>query len=821
MSQAQPRSPEPEAGISLALAHERSRAISNVRYELGFEIPSERATPIRGRERMQFTLAYASPVTLDFAVPDDHLLSITVAGTPVYAPQVNGHIVVPREVLRAGENALDIEFLAGDVSLNRSADFLYTLFVPARASQAFPCFDQPDLKARYSLTLTVPDTWQVVANGAESGREAAGDRIRVRFAQTEPLPTYLFAFAAGRFLVEESDRNGRHMRMFHRETDAAKVARNREAIFDLHAAALEWLERYTGIPYRFGKFDFVLIPAFQFGGMEHAGAILYNASGLMLDETATQNQLLGRASVIAHETSHMWFGDLVTMRWFNDVWMKEVFANFMAAKIVNPSFPQINHELRFLLAHYPAAYDIDRTEGTNAIRQALANLNEAGSLYGAIIYQKAPTVMRQLEERIGADRMQQGLREYLQRYAFGNATWPDLIDILDRAPAHSRSDELKAESNVSLRTWSEAWVSEEGRPAIRSQLRLSDGKIAEMRFSQADPYQARGLVWPQRLDVTLGYEDGERTIRVDLDGATADARAAHGLAAPLYVLPNGRGRGYGRFVLDKGSLEYLLGQIEAVSDGLTRGSAWVTLWDAMLYREVTPSRFAEVCLRTVGQEPDEQLTQRVLGYLERAYWKFLGSEQRTALAPKVEATLREGLARAQGSSRKSAWFSAFRDMALTPAGVAWMERVWQRKEPVPGLTFSENDEIAMAQELAVRDVSGWAEILRVELERIQNPDRKARFAFVMPALSADPAERDRFVSRLADPDNRRHEPWVLDGLRYVHHPLRAKQSEKYVLPALGMLREIQRTGDIFFPKRWCDAVLDGHAERSTAEAVRH
>ena len=107
------------------------------------------------------------------------------------------------------------------------------------------------------------------------------------------------------------------------------------------------------IPYPFGKFDFVAIPAFQFGGMEHAGKILYNASGLMLDESATQNQLLGRASVISHETAHMWFGDLVTMRWFNDVWMKEVFANFMAAKIVNPSFPNVNHDLRFLLVELP------------------------------------------------------------------------------------------------------------------------------------------------------------------------------------------------------------------------------------------------------------------------------------------------------------------------------------------------------------------------------------------------------------------------------------------------------------------------------------
>jgi aminopeptidase N len=210
----------------------------------------------------------------------------------------------------------------------------------------------------------------------------------------------------------------------------------------------------------------------------------------------------------------------------------------------------------------------------------------------------------------------------------------------------------------------------------------------------------------------------------------------------------------------------------------------------------------------------------VLGYLERTYWKYLGAEERLALAPKLEAVLRGGLANAEGSSRKSAWFAALRDMALTEPGVAWLERVWGRKEPVPGLTFSENDEITMAQELAVRAVSNWPDVLREQLTRISNPDRQARFAFITPALSADPSARDGFVAQLSDPAHRRHEPWVLDGLRYVHHPLRAAESEKYVIPALRMLPEIQRTGDIFFPKRWCDAVLDGHAERRTADAVR-
>ena len=279
--------------------------------------------------------------------------------------------------------------------------------------------------------------------------------------------------------------------MFHRETDAAKVTRNKEAIFDLHAAAIAFMEHYTGIPYAFGKFDFVLIPAFQFGGMEHAGKILYNASGLLLDESATQNQLLGRASVISHETAHMWFGDLVTMRWFNDVWMKEVFANFMAAKIVNPSFPTVNHDLRFLLSNYPAAYEVDRTPGANPIRQQLDNLNEAGSLYGAIIYQKAPVIMRHLEALLGEESFRDGLREYLNAHKFGNATWNDLIEVLDRR------------TPADLRAWSKVWVEQPGRPTITTKLEVADGKITRLAFEQSDPMK-RGVIWPQQLRVVLG-----------------------------------------------------------------------------------------------------------------------------------------------------------------------------------------------------------------------------------------------------------------------------------------------------------------------------
>ena len=817
MAAVQPRSAGQDhpidTGVSQALAQERGSAIRDLRYDLTFSIPAAKSDPVRGRVVVQLTLQGPSRLVLDFAQPRQNVRNVSIDGAAVNADFVNGHIVIPATATRAGANRIEIEFVAGDEALNRNDEFLYTLFVPSRARLAFPCFDQPDLKARYRLRLSIPDGWQAVANGAsrasDPGRPSESGGAEVEFEETPPLPTYLFAFAAGRFSLETATRNGRVFRMFHRETDAAKVARNKDALFDLHARALAWLEAYTSIPYPWGKFDFVLIPSFQFGGMEHAAAILYNASGLMLDESATQNQLLERASVIAHETAHMWFGDLVTMRWFDDVWMKEVFANFMAAKIVNPSFPDVNHELRFLLAHHPSAYQVDRSAGTNPVRQPLANLDDAGQLYGAIIYQKAPVVMRQLELILGENSFRDGLREYLKRYAYGNATWSDLVRILD------------ARTNRDLVQWSRAWVEERGRPTVTTRVRVNErGQLEGLELLASDPLD-RGLVWPERLHVVLGDSTAARTVSVDVTGERTAVRTPRGLGRPLYVLPSGNGLGYGLFLLDDVSRAYLLAHIEDVPDPLIRGTAWVTMWDNLIEQRVTAEELLAAALRALPREIDEQNAQRVLAYATRIFWRYLTQEQRQAQGPALEAALRAGIGRGRTQSQKAAWFNAYRDTVLSADGLAWLERIWRREETVPGLTLAEPDEIALALELAVREVTRWDEILRTQASRTQNPDRKARFEFVMPALSADTAVRERAFARLAFVENRRREPWVLESLQYLNHPLRQVHARRFVLPALGLLRDIQRTGDIFFPTRWMDSTLGGHSSAEVAGIVQN
>lgn len=801
--------PDTALGVSWALAERRAELLSDLRYDLQLTIPDSLGERIRGRVTLTFQMKEAGePIVVDFVEPRESVLSARANLEAVAFDVVNDHIVIPAEDLVVGTNSIEIEFLAGDGSLNRNRDFLYTLFVPDRARFAIPCFDQPNLKARFGLTLDVPAGWRAVANGRLVSTETEGERAVFAFAETQPISTYLFSFAAGEFDIVARESGGRAMRMYHRETDSLKVARNTNEIFRLHETALDWLEEYTGIEYPFEKFDFVAIPSFQYGGMEHPGAILYRASRLFLDESATQNDMLGRASLIAHETAHMWFGDLVTMEWFDDVWMKEVFANFMAAKIVNPSFPELNHDLRFLLAHYPSAYEVDRTSGANPIRQELDNLREAGTLYGAIIYQKAPIVMKHLEELLGEDALRDGLREYLTTWAFGNATWLDLIGVLDARSEHD------------LRAWSRTWVEEPRRPTVfaRSSLR-EDGNIAELRLGQSDPAE-EGRLWSQRLGVTLAYGDSARLMPVQLDRASLTLEDAEDLPAPDYILPNGRGVAYGLFDLDTASLEFLLQNLPSLPDALTRGIVWLSLWEAMLEGRVPPARIVDLAIAALLVETDALLAERVLGYLRTAYWRYLSESERRERAAQIEATLWDLMGEASTSSSKATYFNTFRSIAATDSALERLQEIWAEEAGIPGLTLSENDHTRLALELAVREVQGWEEILRRQAERIENPDRKERFEFVRPALSADPLVRQRFFESLSDAANREHEPWVLQGLSYLHHALRARTSERYILPSLELLEEIQATGDIFFPKRWLDTTLGGHSSASAAATVR-
>ena len=820
----------PEPGVARELAESRARAISDLRYRVRFEVPAERDSAVVGVVVATFDWKGAGQdLVLDFRAPAAHVGIVALDGDSVAHRVVQDHIVIPGSSVADGVRRVMVSFRSTDAALNRNEEFLYALFVPDRASTAFPVFEQPDLKARVAVTLVIPGEWDALSNGALASRDSSGTNGRhtLSFAPTEPISTYLISFAAGKLKRLEGQRDGRHYTMFHRETDAAKVARNAKAIFDLHAASVRWLEEYTGIAYPFGKFDFFAVPAFQFGGMEHPGAVWYRADALLLDESPSRTQELGRASLIAHETAHMWFGDLVTMRWFDDVWMKEVFANFMAAKIVQPSFPDIDHELRFFLSNHSSAYGVDRTPGANPIRQDLANLREAGSLYGAIIYQKAPVVMKQLETLVGDTTFRDGLRRYLGAHRFGNATWDDLVTVLD---------ELTPED---VRQWSRSWVEEPGRPTIESRwaqgalvLRQRDdwsalaGRFSAPNAPRAanDPiYAVRDLRWTQRVTVLVGWGGRTVLLRGSLrgDSVLVPVAAPPGVPAgePDLILPGVDGQSYARFPLSASTRSALLARAGELERPLERAVAWQGLYEEMIDGTLPPRELLASVMHALGEEPDELVASQLTGLIRGTYWRWLDDSTRRAVAPDVERVLWAALARAPTPGRKGSLFGTIIGVTRTDAGVARLERIWRKREVPNGFPVSESQFIAIAEGLAIREVPGVAAILDEQDARITNPDRNARQRFMRAALSADRTVRDSLFRTFAQVGNRRRESWVLDAQSAMNHPLRARAAIGNLEAALALTAEIQATGDIFFPLNWLNATLGGHRSAEAAAIV--
>ncbi|WP_372753192.1 M1 family metallopeptidase [Labilibaculum sp.] len=797
-----------EIGVSKQLANYRKENISSLEYQVYFDIPEDKTEAILAINLIRFSLQKNDQdLQIDFRENAQLIRKVICNGRNSDYRFEMEHLIIPKKELIKGDNQIKIEFVAGNSSLNRNDEFLYTLFVPDRARTVFPCFDQPDLKANFQLKLRIPISWKAMGNAEITSVKKEEEKSTYTFAKTKALPTYLFSFVAGKFDTISRERNGHKHILYHRESDPKKLAQNTDEIFRLLFQSLDWLEEYTQIPYAFGKYDLVAIPSFQYGGMEHTGATLYKASSLFLDEHATQSKLLSRANLIAHETSHMWFGDLVTMKWFDQVWLKEVFANFMADKITNPSFPELNHKLKFEMAHFPSSYSVDRTSGTNPINQQLENLKDAGSVYGSIIYHKSPIVMDMLEKITGEQKLQNGLQNYLKTYAYSNASWEDLIEILDK------------NSSVNLKEWSKIWVDKAGRPKITSELKIEDGKITKLSIVQKDVNGNEGH-WSQKLNIILGYADKTISLPVNIDQPITLISDAKGLDTPEYLIPNGSGNGYGYFKLDEKSKTYLLHHIDRVKDDLQRGIAWINLYENLREGDLNPLAFVQALQTHLDGEKNNLILERMLKYLRTSYWQDLTKDERTQIGSSLEESLYLQLNTETDMSKKSSLFSCLSDITQSENNLKHMYKIWKQEIAIGGLSLSESKSIALACDLAIKIPEKANEIVATQIERIKNPDRKKRMLFVAPALSPNEEIRKQFFTSLKQKDQREHEPWVCEGLRYLNHPLREQEALTYLPQCLELLQEIQITGDIFFPYNWLSASYSGLSSIEAGDITR-
>ncbi|HEU4563566.1 MAG TPA: M1 family aminopeptidase [Gemmatimonadaceae bacterium] len=824
-------------GVSRQLAEYRAARIADVRYDLRLDVT--RRDTASGQVTIRFTRRGTGDAILDFRGPV--LGAARVNGRAARLEWNRAHIRVPAALLHAGENRIELPFSSliapAGASIIRyhdatdGADYLYTLLVPSDANALFPCFDQPDLKARVSLRLTIPYGWSAVANGEATGSSTpvgaypagtARPPSTYSFAPTEPISTYLIAFAAGPWdVLRGAAPDGRRMRLYVRRSRAKEV--DADSLFAANGRALAWLEQWFARPYPFGKFDFLLAPAFPFGGMEHPGAVFYNEESFIFRERPTLTQRLGREATIYHEVAHQWFGDLVTMKWFDDLWLKEGFATYMAAKMQAALSPESNAWKTFYLRNKPAAYAVDVTTGTTPIWQELANLDQAKSNYGAIVYNKAPGVLKQLNFLVGDTAFRDGVRRFLRQHAYANATWRDLLGAIGTT------------SGRDLAGWGRQYILRPGMPVIEQQLvvvgdsswrvcgadvcaggRMPGGTVG-VRLVQrpAQPLPGTGA-WPMRTQVVFGLAEGNLPREtVELRGDSAVVRSpTERVFSPAFIYANGGDYAYALVRLDSASAMWLEEHIGEVRDDLLRAQLWGSMWDLVRDARMRPGGFVRMALRELPRERDEQIVPFVLARLTRAVGAYLPDAERDSLLPEVERMLARV---ADDSTRpygiRKAHLDALIAVAGTPAGLAALDARLD-DSTAAGAPLRPPTRWAIVTAL-VEHASPTADRRLIAEARRDSTSEGKRRAFVAGAARPDSATKAEYFRRYFA-DGTLNEEWASASLRAFNAPSQSALTLPYLVPALDSLPWIQRNRRIFFLGSWLGALLDG---QRSAEAL--
>lgn len=800
-------------GIPAALARYRSERVRDVRYDLVLDVTE--ADTARGRVVIRFNRRRPGDVIVDFRGPV--LRRVRVNGQVVPAPEFNGaHFRIPEELLQSGENRIDAEFsalvAAAGASIIRVKDpadgetYVYTLLVPSDANQLFPCFDQPDLKARVSLTLSTPLAWKAVANGLRMRTDTTSRGAVHMFRETEPLSTYLIAFAAGPWAELHAEGSRRPITLYVRKSRVKDV--EADSIILANDRAANWLEGYFASRFPFHKLDVVLAPAFPFGGMEHPGAIFYSEERFVFRERPTLPQRLGRTATIYHEVAHQWFGDLVTMQWFDDLWLKEGFSTYMAAKMQDALDPASQSWKSFYLRNKPAAYGVDVTEGTTPVWQQLTNLDQAKSNYGAIVYNKAPGILKQLNHLVGDSAFRAGLQRFLRTHAYGNATWRDLLD------------DIGTEAGRNLSAWGDAYILRPGVPVLEQRLEVRDGRVVSFDLIQRPARALSGpRPWPIQLEVLAVPESGDAVrIPMTVIAETTHVTELAGKPAPAWVFANSRDLAYALVLLDPRSTATLEQSIGSVGDSFLRAMLWGGLWDLVREATLGPDRFIRLALRELPQERDEQIATGILARLTRATAAYLGVVQRDAFLPDVERALLAGVtdpSRTYGI--RKAHLDAYIRIASTDAAMQTLDGMLD-SAMVAGDSLRPPTRWAVVTRLQTLGAPSADLRLAVEATRDVTPEG-ARRAFVAAAARVDPATKRDYFTRYFS-DSSLNEDWVTASLDAFNTVEAQTLTREYLPAALDSLGWIQKNRRIFFLGAWLGAFLEGQTEEEALLIVQ-
>ncbi|MBD1541414.1 aminopeptidase N [Arthrobacter sp. IA7] len=736
-------------------AAERSALVTTHSYDVSLDVRSAPDPDMAGyasSSTIAFSAARPGASTfLDFIAGDVH--SVVLNGVELPVPDVVDGARIRLDNLQA-ENKVTVTgtalYSSSGEGMHRFFDpadnqcYLYTQYEPADARRVFANFEQPDLKARFTFSVTAPAGWEVASNGAEAARlplaeDAAASRWD--FAPTLPMSTYITSVLAGPYFKAEdhwsrTDDGGTRLDVPLALYCRASMAPSFDTaeLFRLTKQGLDFFNQLFDYPYPWGKYDQAFVPEYNLGAMENPGLVTFTEN-YVFTSRAADSQYQGRANTLLHEMAHMWFGDLVTMQWWDDLWLKESFADYMGTLGVDRATDWDTAWVNFANNRKAWAYVQDQLPTTHPIVADIPDLEAAKQNFDGITYAKGASVLKQLVAYVGFDAFIAGSRRYFRGHEYGNTTLADLLGA------------LAASSGRDLTTWARQWLQTSGISTLGAELETAetaDGTETLERVTllqdAPDPVTGRQEPRPHRLRIGLYNFDAAGmlvradSVETDLAGDAQEVNALSGMRRPALLLINDEDLSYAKVRLDPVSEATVRSSLDRISDPMARALCWSALWNSARDGISPASQYVDAVLRFAAAESGIGVLLNILGNATMALEQYMPAGEREAMRKSFsEGAARELRAAEPGSDQQLAWARTLATVSRTEGSQASLLRgLLDGSERVPGLSVDAELRWSLWHALAARGLATKQEF-DAELARDTTASGRAGHATALAA----------------------------------------------------------------------------------------
>ena len=647
--------------------------------------------------------------------------------------------------------------------------YIFTQFEVADSRRVFPVFEQPDIKSTLNLSVTAPTKWTLISNSPTPDSVKVNDEMSTwSFPTTPIMSSYLYALCAGPYFKKTDVYKGKFgqylLGIFVRPSLAQFL--DHEEIFEITKQGFTWFEDKFQVGYPFKKYDQVFVPEFNAGAMENVGCVTFRDEYIFRSRT-TKTAYESRANTILHEMAHMWFGDLVTMKWWNDLWLNESFAEW-AAHWASTGATKYNEAWTlFHLQRKAWAYRQDQLPSTHPIAANMPDLDSVYENFDGITYAKGASALRQLVAWVGEENFLKGLKAYFDKHAWKNTELPDLLN------------ELSISSGRDLDSWTKLWLQSSGATLLRPEIETDSNNVITKAFINQEPPSAPSglppVLRPHRLAVGTYEKQGNKLVRtnrfeIDVDGKTTEVKELVGLKRPALILVNDDDLTYAKIRLDNISLETATKDIAAIDSSLSRALIWGAVWDMLRDGEVGTGKYLDLVLSGLVAETDIGLVQQVLMQCRSAIDVYADRKNRLAYNTKFADALQKLLLEAEeGSDRQLALVRTFSAVATTEQQVNRVAEILDGNEKIAGLKIDTDLRWTLLRRLVVMGKRGLTAI-EEELKRddtAMGREHAAGARAATPTLEAKEIAWKLVTTNENLPNSEIHS--TLGGLSYMDH----------------------------------------------------